>query len=103
MMKPKYHIFICTSSRPTGQQKGMCHSKAGVDIMQRFLEEMEERELGGEVFVSNTGCFGICEKGPVVVVYPDNIWYGSVSEEDVAVIMEEHIENGVPVEALKIG
>ena len=102
MIKPKYHIFICTSSRPTGQQKGMCHTKAGVDIMMKFLEDVDERELGGDVFVSNTGCLGICEKGPVVVVYPDNIWYGSVRLEDVETIMEEHIEKGVPVASLVI-
>ena len=47
--------------------------------MSRFMEEIEERGLGGEVFLSNTGCFGICEKGPIVVVYPDNVWYGAVT------------------------
>ncbi|MDF2570203.1 MAG: Ferredoxin, 2Fe-2S [Sporomusa sp.] len=102
MNKPKTHIFVCTSSRPNGQQKGHCHTKHGVDIMMKFMEEIEERELGGEVFVTNTGCFGICEKGPVVVVYPDNIWYGSVTLNDVEAIMEEHIEGGTPVKRLEI-
>jgi (2Fe-2S) ferredoxin len=100
--KPKHHIFVCTSSRPTGQQKGHCHTKDGVEIVANFMEEIEERELGGEVFVTNTGCFGICDKGPIVVVYPDNIWYGSVTPEDVEAIMEEHIEGGVPVARLII-
>ena len=63
----------------TGQQKGFCHTKTGVDVMQKFMEEIEERGTGGEVFLTNTGCFGICEKGPIVVVYPDNVWYGSVT------------------------
>lgn len=102
MNKPRYHIFVCTSSRPNGQQKGQCHTKDGVEIVATFMEEIEERELGGEVFVTNTGCFGICDKGPVVVVYPDNIWYGSVTPEDVATIMEEHIEGGTPVARLMI-
>jgi (2Fe-2S) ferredoxin len=102
MQKPKYHIFICTSSRPTGQQKGFCHTKAGIDIMARFMEEIEERELGSAVFVGNTGCFGICEKGPIVVVYPDNVWYGSVTPDDVPEIMDQHIEDGKPVTRLEI-
>jgi (2Fe-2S) ferredoxin len=102
MQKPKYHIFVCTSSRPNGQQKGFCHSKAGVEVMSRFMEEIEERDIGGEVFLSNTGCFGICEKGPVVVVYPDNVWYGSVTSDDVTEILDQHIEGGTPVARLAL-
>lgn len=102
MNKPKAHIFVCTSSRINGQQKGYCHSKESVDLVMKFMEEIEERDLGGEVFITNTGCFGICEKGPIVVVYPDNVWYGSVTADDVEAIMEEHIEGGTPVARLEI-
>lgn len=102
MNKPTKHIFVCTSSRINGQQKGYCHSKDAVELVMKFTEEIEERDLGGEVFVSNTGCFGICEKGPIVVVYPDNVWYGSVAADDVEAIMQEHIEGGTPVARLEI-
>lgn len=103
MKKPERHIFVCTSSRASGQQKGYCHTKDGVAVLARFLEELEERELSGEIMVSNTGCFGLCEQGPVVVIYPDNIWYGNVTPDDVETIMNEHIENGVVVTKLQIG
>lgn len=102
MQKPTHHIFICSSSRPNGQQKGFCHSNAGVEILMRFIEEIDDRELGGEVFVNNTGCFGICDKGPIVVVYPDNVWYGSVTPDDVEEILDEHIEGGNVVTRLEI-
>ena len=102
MNKPKYHIFVCTSSRPNGQQKGFCHTKSAVDLLSGFMEEIEERGLGGEVFVSNTGCFALCEKGPIVVVYPDNVWYGAVTPDDVEEIMDEHIEGGSPVKRLEL-
>lgn len=102
MNKPKSHIFVCTSSRMTGQQKGFCHTKQGVDIVAKFMEEIEDRDLGEEVFVSNTGCFSICEKGPIVVVYPDNVWYGNVTVDDVERIMDEHIEGGTPIKELEI-
>ena len=46
MQKPKYHIFVCTSSRANGQQKGFCHAKEGVSIMAKFMEEIEERDYG---------------------------------------------------------
>lgn len=68
----------------------------------RFIEEIDDRELGGEVFVNNTGCFGICDKGPIVVVYPDNVWYGSVTPDDVEEILDEHIEGGNVVTRLEI-
>jgi len=100
MQKPLRHIFICTSSRPNGQQKGFCHTRTGVDVMARFMEEIEERGIGNEVFLTNTGCFGICEKGPVVVIYPDNTWYGSVAPNDVAEIMDVHIGDGKVVDRL---
>lgn len=70
--------------------------------MAKFNEEVQERELDGEVLVSNTGCFGICEKGPIVIVYPDNVWYGAVSPGDVEAIMDEHIEGNKPVGKLVI-
>lgn len=102
MNKPKYHILVCTSSRPNGQQKGFCHTNAGADIMMSFLEEIDERGLGGDIYLSNTGCLGLCEKGPIVIVYPDNVWYGGVSLKDVEEIMDEHIEGGQPVKRLEL-
>ena len=102
MKKPERHIFVCTSSRANGQQKGYCHAKDGVAVVGRFLEELEERGLSGAVMVSNTGCFGLCEQGPVVVIYPDNVWYGTVTPDDVESILDEHIANGVVVAKLQI-
>jgi (2Fe-2S) ferredoxin len=102
MNKPTHHIFVCTSSRVNGQQKGYCHSKDGVAIVAAFLEEIDQRNLGGEVVVSNTGCFGLCTQGPIVVIYPENVWYGAVSPDDVEEIMEQHIEGGKVVAPLEI-
>lgn len=102
MVQPKYHVLICTSCRINGQQKGFCYSKNAVGIVERFMEEIEDRGLSGEVVVNNTGCFGICDKGPIVVVYPEGVWYGNVSEDDVERIVEEHFEKGIPVSDLMI-
>lgn len=100
MNKPKHHIFVCTSTRAGGQQKGLCHGKASVEVLSAFLEEIEDQGLSGEVYISNTGCLGLCEQGPIVIVYPDNVWYGGVTPEDVEEIMEEHILSGQVVERL---
>lgn len=102
MVQPKYHVFICTSCRTNGTQKGFCFQKGGVDLVQRFMEEIEDRDLSGDIVINNTGCFGICEKGPIVVVYPEGVWYGSITQEDVPRIFDEHFEGGVPVKDLMI-
>ena len=85
----------------TGQQKGFCHTKGAVDLVNAFMEAIEEEDLEG-IFVSNTGCFGLCEEGPIVVVYPDNVWYGKVGEDDVTEIVEEHLAAGRVVERLAL-
>ncbi|WP_320047007.1 2Fe-2S ferredoxin [uncultured Ilyobacter sp.] len=102
MNKPKHHIFVCSSSRINGQQKGFCLQKESVSIIQNFMEEIDDRELSGEVMVTNTGCLAICDKGPIVIVYPEGIWYGSVTPDDVEEILESHIEGGKPVERLML-
>jgi (2Fe-2S) ferredoxin len=79
---------------------GFCHTRAGVEVTEWIMEEIEERDLGGEVFVTNTGCFGIRERGSIVVVYLESIWYGPVTPEDVEEIMDEHIQGGNIVERL---
>lgn len=102
MNKPKYHILICTSCRINGLVKGYCNSKNSVAIAQKFMNEVEERDLAGEVMVTNTGCLSVCVKGPIVVVYPEGTWYGAVTVDDVEEIMDKHIEGGEPVERLII-
>jgi len=102
MVSPKHHLFICTSCRINGTQKGYCFQQDSVKTLQTFLEEIDERDLSGDVMLNNTGCFGICDKGPIVVVYPEGVWYGKVTVDDVERIMDEHIEGGKVVEDLVI-
>ena len=102
MQKPKYHVFVCTSSRINGQQKGYCYSKDAVSIVQSFMEEIDDRGLTDDVMITNTGCFGICSSGPIVLVYPEGVWYKEVAVEDVAEIVESHFENGKKVERLEV-
>lgn len=102
MISLKHHIFVCASCRVNGMQKGMCFSKDSVKVVQKFMEEVEDRDLINEVMVTNTGCLGVCNKGPIVVVYPEGTWYGNVTIDDVERIMDEHIEGGKVVEELVI-
>ena len=53
MNSPKYHIFVCTSCRTNGVQKGFCFNKGGVSLVDKFMEEIEDRDLSGDVMVTN--------------------------------------------------
>ncbi|MEJ6952542.1 2Fe-2S ferredoxin [Natronospora cellulosivora (SeqCode)] len=102
MPEIKHHVFVCSSSRINGQQKGYCVNKDSVEIVQNFMMEIEEWGLAGAVMLTNTGCLGICDKGPIVIVYPEGVWYGGVTPDDVEEIVESHLENGEIVERLQI-
>lgn len=90
MTKPTHHIFVCGSFRPTGAQ-GVCHKKQSSALLQYFEQEASDRGLDG-VMVSSTGCMKICEQGPVVIIYPQNVWYKQVNEQAADAILDA-IEN----------
>ncbi|MDR0330893.1 MAG: (2Fe-2S) ferredoxin domain-containing protein [Chitinispirillales bacterium] len=102
MVSPKYHVFVCGSSRINGTQMGACLNKKAVGIVQKFMQEIEDRDITSDCMVTNTGCFGICDKGPVAVVYPEGVWYGNLDEDKVEEICEKHLEGGTPVAEYKI-
>lgn len=101
-MELKHHVFVCTSCRQNGQQKGMCFNKGANEIVMKFQEAVDENELSDDVLVTNCGCFGYCTRGPVAVVYPEGVFYGGLSVDDVEEIVESHLGEGKPVERLVI-
>ena len=102
MVSPKYHVFVCTSCRSNGTQKGFCATKDSPKLVEAFMQAIEDRDLSGDCMVTNTGCFGICNRGPIAVVYPEGVWYGGLTLKAVEEIVESHIENGTPAEAYRI-
>ena len=56
----------------------------------------------GKVRINNAGCLDRCDEGPVMVVYPEGVWYTYIDREDIDEIISEHIENGRIVERLRI-
>ncbi|MDD3478290.1 MAG: NAD(P)H-dependent oxidoreductase subunit E, partial [Candidatus Izemoplasmatales bacterium] len=93
-MLERMHILICGG---TG-----CMSSHSKDIRSEFDTMLAKYEMSEETKVVMTGCFGLCEKGPVVVVYPDEVFYSHVSVEDVEEIVKEHVVKGRVVERLLV-
>ncbi len=86
------HVLICGG---TG-----CTSSGSKSIQEAFEKNIADAGLGEEVKLVQTGCFGLCALGPVVIVYPDGTFYSRVTTDDVKEIVEEHLLKGRPVERL---
>lgn len=102
MPKPAYHILVCTNQRPPGHPRGSCGENDAQSTLEKFSQEIESRMLFEKALVSTTSCVGPCSMGPVVIVYPDGVWYNRVKPEDVGEILEQHIMQGKKVERLEI-
>ena len=92
MSNYKYHILICGG---TG-----CHASESAKIKTNFETILAEKDLANDVQVIGTGCFGFCEKGPIVKILPDNTFYVQVKPENVEEIINQHIIKGRKVERL---
>jgi (2Fe-2S) ferredoxin len=102
MSKPEKHLFICINNRPPGHPRGSCMSEGADKVFEEFSRIFEERELFGRFKMTQAGCMGPCKSGPLVVVYPDAVWYGAVTPDDVDEIVSLHLLEGRPVERLVI-
>lgn len=94
MEKPNHHIFVCASFRAGGESKGICHRKESTQLLAYLENELSDRGMD-DVMVSSTGCLNRCEKGPIMVIYPESYWYGGVSEEKIDEILDG-LEDGIP-------
>ncbi|MEJ5265457.1 MAG: NADH-quinone oxidoreductase subunit NuoF [Bacteroidales bacterium] len=92
MANYKMHVLVCGG---TG-----CKTSESDMIAHNLRSALAQHGLSDEVQVVMSGCFGFCEKGPIVKVLPDNIFYVSVKPADATTIVEEHIIKGRPVQHL---
>ncbi|MFP4021682.1 MAG: (2Fe-2S) ferredoxin domain-containing protein, partial [Halanaerobium sp.] len=77
------HVLVCTG---TG-----CVSSGADTLKDSLEEELAANDLSGEIKIVETGCHGFCEKGPIMIVYPEGVFYCEVQSDDVAEIVEEHL------------
>ena len=97
MHRPKYHFFLCNSFRAAGESQGACHKKGATDLLQYLQNEIADR--GIDAIVSLTSCLNLCEEGPILVVYPNELWYFQITEQKLDEILDA-LEQGSPIPSL---
>ena len=98
----KHHVFFCCNQRTNGE--ACCQDHGAQELRDYAKKQVKTLGLSGEgaVRVNQAGCLDRCELGPVIVVYPEEVWYTYVDKSDIDEIVEEHLKNGRVVERLRI-
>ncbi|MFZ2300409.1 MAG: (2Fe-2S) ferredoxin domain-containing protein [Gallionella sp.] len=97
------HVFFCTNQREDGSACCNNHgAQKARDYMKNRVKELDIDKQQNNIRINTAGCMNRCDKGPVIVVYPEGAWYTYTDESDLDEIIEEHLRNGRVVERLKI-
>ncbi len=101
--KPYYQkqVFFCMNERIDGDCCMSKKSKKAQIYAKNMIKELDLKRKGG-VRINQTDCLGRCDEGPVLVVYPEGIWYTYKDQDDVDEIIHTHVLNGKIVQRLKI-
>lgn len=97
-----HHVFFCTNEKLPG--KKCCHQ--GNPLHWREYCKKKLRKLSkhgkGAIRINVSGCLGRCQEGPLLVIYPEGIWYRYRTQSDIDRIIEEHLLKGNPVDDLRL-
>src|SRR5690349_2025870 len=88
------HAFVCTSGET-------CPTQGDTEKFVKILRAGAQKASRRDIRINKSGCFSQCGHGPMIVVYPENVWYAGVQESDLDEILTSHIIGGVPVERLR--
>jgi len=98
----KHHVFFCLNRRDPPRE--CCAARNAEAMKDHAKKRVKELDLNGpgKVRINVAGCLDRCEEGPVVVVYPEEVWYTYVDQQDIDEIIDEHLVKGKVVERLRI-
>ena len=96
------HVFFCCNQRDGA--RASCNAKGASELRDYAKGRVKALALAGpgKVRINQAGCLDRCEEGPVIVVYPEAVWYTYVDRSDIDEIIEEHVRHGRVVERLRI-
>ncbi len=98
----RHHVFFCTNRRPDSEP---CCARFDSQAMRDYMKQRLKAEGlhgPGRIRISMAGCLGRCELGPVLVVYPDGVWYTFIDRRDLDEIIDSHLRQGRVVERLRL-
>ena len=87
------HVFVCSAGK-------VCPRQGSLEILDLLKRRIKEAGLNQRIRINKSGCMAQCGHGPMLIVYPENIWYGAVTVESAEIILEQHLIGGRPVERL---
>lgn len=102
MKRFEKHIFICENKREEGHPRGCCADKNSSQLKKVFKEKLKSKGLNHQIRANTSGCLDACEFGPAIVIYPEQVWYGNVTIDDIDEIIDKHLLNNKPIDRLKI-
>jgi phthalate 4,5-dioxygenase reductase subunit len=94
------HVFCCINEREPGHPRGSCSARGSVQLQAYMKARGKELGLGSRIRLNKSGCLERCELGPVMVIYPEGVWYCYNSHKDIDDILDLHILGGKVVERL---
>ncbi len=98
----RYHVFFCTNLRADGSQCcQQCHAQEARDYTKQRVKELGSA-IPYKVRINSAGCLDRCAEGPVIVIYPEAIWYTYIDHADLDEIIQEHLIKGCVVDRLRI-
>ncbi len=98
----QHHLFVCCNQRPAGE--ACCNDHGSSEVFAYAKERVAELGLRGRgaARINKAGCLGRCDEGPVLVVYPEGVWYTFVDRSDIDEIIDSHLAQGRVVERLRL-
>jgi (2Fe-2S) ferredoxin len=87
------HVFVCCNRRPDGHKRGSC-AAGGSEALRDYMKARVKELRLPEMRVNMAGCLDRCELGPVIVIYPEGIWYRAETRGDVDEILQAHLTEG---------
>lgn len=94
LKKIKAHVLVCSHKT--------CRRQGGEAVLKALKLNIKEQDLRGSVLLTKVKCLDQCGRGPVMVVYPDGVWYGGVDEHSARAIVSEHLGEGQTPAGVKI-
>lgn len=98
-MEPfRHHVFVCTQQKAEGVTS--CPVNNSLQVVEALRKEIAANGLSNDVQLNTCSCLGLCDSGPIMITYPEGVWYAGIKPQDAAEIVASHLRDGKPVSRL---